>query len=136
MGTGTGCQKKTEGDPCHALIASRVCVSSSLCSISFLIHVPSSTEWPYAPGIWNEDQVAGWKKVTDAVHSAGSHIYAQVGYYYILRYCFVLMFPSYGMVCELCTTARTTLTIPDTVQQKLAGTVSDHSLLDSEYSFQ
>ncbi|KAF9263621.1 FMN-linked oxidoreductase [Marasmius fiardii PR-910] len=26
------------------------------------------TEWPYAPGIWNEEQVNGWKKITSAVH--------------------------------------------------------------------
>ena len=29
------------------------------------------SEWPYAPGIWNEEQVAGWKKVADAVHAEG-----------------------------------------------------------------
>lgn len=26
------------------------------------------------PGIWTEEQVAGWKKVTDAVHAAGGKI--------------------------------------------------------------
>ncbi|KAF9457744.1 hypothetical protein BDZ94DRAFT_1301697 [Collybia nuda] len=36
------------------------------------------TEWPHAPGIWNKEQVTGWKKITDAVHAAGSHIYAQL----------------------------------------------------------
>ncbi len=30
------------------------------------------------PGIWNEQQVARWKPVTDAVHSAGGHIFAQI----------------------------------------------------------
>ncbi|RDB18145.1 Artemisinic aldehyde Delta(11(13)) reductase [Hypsizygus marmoreus] len=36
------------------------------------------TEWPYAPGIWNKEQVAGWKKIVDTVHAAGSHIYSQL----------------------------------------------------------
>jgi len=34
--------------------------------------------WPYAPGIWNAEQVAGWKPVTDAVHSAGGKIVSQL----------------------------------------------------------
>ncbi|KAF7353647.1 Artemisinic aldehyde Delta(11(13)) reductase [Mycena venus] len=36
------------------------------------------TEWPAAPGIWDKSQVAGWKKITDAVHEAGSKMYCQV----------------------------------------------------------
>jgi 2,4-dienoyl-CoA reductase-like NADH-dependent reductase (Old Yellow Enzyme family) len=27
------------------------------------------TEWAHAPGIWSDAHVAGWKKVTDAVHA-------------------------------------------------------------------
>lgn len=30
------------------------------------------------PGIWNEEQVAGWKQVTDAVHAAGGKIVSQL----------------------------------------------------------
>ncbi len=30
------------------------------------------------PGIWNADQVAGWRKVTDAVHAAGGKIVVQL----------------------------------------------------------
>ncbi|KAI0343853.1 NADH:flavin oxidoreductase/NADH oxidase [Trametopsis cervina] len=30
------------------------------------------------PGIWNDEQVAAWKKVTDAVHANGSYIYMQL----------------------------------------------------------
>ena len=33
--------------------------------------------WPYAPGLWRDDQVEGWKPVTDAVHAAGGRIFAQ-----------------------------------------------------------
>jgi N-ethylmaleimide reductase len=34
--------------------------------------------WPYAPGIWNDEQVAAWRPVTDAVHAAGGRIVAQL----------------------------------------------------------
>jgi N-ethylmaleimide reductase len=34
--------------------------------------------WPNAPGLWNEDQVSGWRLVTEAVHSAGGKIVAQL----------------------------------------------------------
>lgn len=34
--------------------------------------------WLNAPGIYNDDQVAGWKKVTDAVHQAGGRIILQL----------------------------------------------------------
>ena len=34
--------------------------------------------WPNAPGLWNEDQVEGWKVVTDGVHDAGGRIVAQL----------------------------------------------------------
>ncbi|KZT64155.1 NADH:flavin oxidoreductase/NADH oxidase [Daedalea quercina L-15889] len=30
------------------------------------------------PGIWNDEQVEGWKRVTDAVHEKGSRIYCQL----------------------------------------------------------
>ena len=34
--------------------------------------------WPYAPGLWSDAQVEGWKPVTDAVHQAGGRIVAQL----------------------------------------------------------
>lgn len=36
------------------------------------------TEWPYAPGIWSDEQVLGWKKITDGVHAAGALMFCQV----------------------------------------------------------
>jgi len=30
--------------------------------------------WPYAPGLWSDAQVEGWKPVTEAVHRAGGRI--------------------------------------------------------------
>ena len=34
--------------------------------------------WPYAPGLWTDEQVEAWKPVTDAVHDAGGRIVAQL----------------------------------------------------------
>lgn len=34
--------------------------------------------WPYATGLWSPEQVAGWRKVTDAVHAGGGRIVAQL----------------------------------------------------------
>jgi 2,4-dienoyl-CoA reductase-like NADH-dependent reductase (Old Yellow Enzyme family) len=34
--------------------------------------------WPYAPGIWSAEQVAGWRLVTDSVHAAGGRIALQL----------------------------------------------------------
>src|SRR3546814_19152842 len=34
--------------------------------------------WPFAPGLWNETQVEGWKPVTEAVHRSGGRIVAQL----------------------------------------------------------
>lgn len=36
------------------------------------------TEWPNAPGLWSDEQVAGWRAVTDSVHAAGSLMFCQV----------------------------------------------------------
>ncbi|KAI1122968.1 NADH:flavin oxidoreductase/NADH oxidase family protein-like protein [Nemania abortiva] len=34
--------------------------------------------FPHAPGIWSEDQIAGWKTVTDEVHRKGCYIICQI----------------------------------------------------------
>jgi 2,4-dienoyl-CoA reductase-like NADH-dependent reductase (Old Yellow Enzyme family) len=34
--------------------------------------------WPYAPGLWNAEQVKAWQPVTAAVHKAGGRIAAQL----------------------------------------------------------
>ncbi len=34
--------------------------------------------WPYAPGLWSEQQVEGWQPVTRSVHQAGGRIFAQL----------------------------------------------------------
>lgn len=39
---------------------------------------PQGVGYPDTPGIWSAAQVAGWRKVTDAVHAAGGRIYLQL----------------------------------------------------------
>ncbi|KAF2021159.1 FMN-linked oxidoreductase [Aaosphaeria arxii CBS 175.79] len=39
---------------------------------------PQGTEWTYMPGIYTAEHVAGWKKVTDAVHERGGLIFCQL----------------------------------------------------------
>ncbi|KAL6400155.1 NADH:flavin oxidoreductase/NADH oxidase [Ilyonectria robusta] len=34
--------------------------------------------FPNGPGMWNEDQIAGWKAITDAVHNKGCSIFCQL----------------------------------------------------------
>ena len=34
--------------------------------------------WPFAPGLWNDEQVAQWKLITDRVHAAGGRIMVQL----------------------------------------------------------
>ncbi|KAL1690864.1 hypothetical protein GGG16DRAFT_54908 [Schizophyllum commune] len=34
--------------------------------------------YPHVPGIWNDEQIAAWKEVTDAVHAKGSFIFSQL----------------------------------------------------------
>ncbi|HEY8898928.1 MAG TPA: alkene reductase [Chthoniobacterales bacterium] len=39
---------------------------------------PTGVGYPDTPGIWSEEQVAGWRLVTDAVHGAGGTILLQL----------------------------------------------------------
>lgn len=34
--------------------------------------------YAHIPGLWTEEQLAGWKKITDAVHAKGSKMYVQL----------------------------------------------------------
>ena len=34
--------------------------------------------WPFAPGIWSEEQIDGWTSITAAVHEAGGRIFSQL----------------------------------------------------------
>lgn len=39
---------------------------------------PQGLGWPYAPGLWSNEQVEAWKPITQAVHERGGHILAQI----------------------------------------------------------
>ncbi|KAH9945535.1 hypothetical protein B0H21DRAFT_433075 [Amylocystis lapponica] len=39
---------------------------------------PQAGGYAYVPGIWNDAQIAAWKRITDAVHAKGSYIYMQL----------------------------------------------------------
>ncbi|AGH51646.1 alkene reductase [Sphingobium sp. TA15] len=40
--------------------------------------MPTGQGYPQTPGIHTAEQIAGWKRVTDAVHEAGGHIFLQL----------------------------------------------------------
>ncbi len=39
---------------------------------------PEGVGYPGTPGIYSDEQVVGWKKITDAVHAEGGHIFIQL----------------------------------------------------------
>ncbi|MCK5189715.1 MAG: alkene reductase, partial [Methylococcales bacterium] len=39
---------------------------------------PQGVGYPDTPGIWSDKQIAGWQKVTKAVHTAGGRIFLQL----------------------------------------------------------
>src|SRR6267142_5879220 len=39
---------------------------------------PEGFGWADSPGLWTEEQVRGWRRVTDAVHAAGGRVIAQL----------------------------------------------------------
>jgi 2,4-dienoyl-CoA reductase-like NADH-dependent reductase (Old Yellow Enzyme family) len=39
---------------------------------------PMGVGYPQVPGLWSDEQAALWKPITDAVHTAGGHIFAQI----------------------------------------------------------
>ncbi len=49
---------------------------------------PEGVGYPSTPGIYNDAQAASWLRVTDAVHSAGGHVFVQ------LQYCGRISHPS------------------------------------------
>ncbi|MFZ9035783.1 MAG: alkene reductase [Francisellaceae bacterium] len=39
---------------------------------------PMGVGYPNTPGIWNQEQIAGWQKITEAVHTKGGKIFLQL----------------------------------------------------------
>src|ERR1700737_3498530 len=46
---------------------------------------PLSVGYERTPGIWSDEQVAGWRRITDAVHHAGGRISLQL--WHVVRRC-------------------------------------------------
>jgi 2,4-dienoyl-CoA reductase-like NADH-dependent reductase (Old Yellow Enzyme family) len=40
--------------------------------------MPQGVGYPHTPGIWSQEQVDGWRLITDGVHRAGGHILLQL----------------------------------------------------------
>src|ERR1700726_2037593 len=38
---------------------------------------PEGFGWADTPGLWTEEQVRGWRRITDAVHAVGGRVIAQ-----------------------------------------------------------
>ena len=64
----------------NALMAEYYCqrASAGLIISEATSVTPMGVGYPNTPGIWSEEQVAGWRIVTDAVHQAGGRILLQL----------------------------------------------------------
>jgi 2,4-dienoyl-CoA reductase-like NADH-dependent reductase (Old Yellow Enzyme family) len=60
------------------LISPQGFVHSSLIMMPNRLNIFFSSQHDRSPGIWSMEQVAGWRKITNVVHLAGSKIYCQV----------------------------------------------------------
>lgn len=58
--------------------AQRACVPGTLLISEATIIAPPAGGYPNVPAIFTEDQIKGWKEVTDAVHAKGSYIWLQL----------------------------------------------------------
>ncbi|KAJ5979884.1 hypothetical protein N7481_007182 [Penicillium waksmanii] len=58
--------------------AQRASVRGTLLITEATLISPSHGGFPDSPGLWNDAQVEGWKKIVDAVHARGSYIFAQL----------------------------------------------------------
>ncbi|KAK7447079.1 hypothetical protein VKT23_014293 [Stygiomarasmius scandens] len=56
----------------------RASIPGTLLISEGIIVFPKGLANDHLPGIWKEEQIGKWRRVTDAVHSKGSFIYAQI----------------------------------------------------------
>ncbi|KAJ7146452.1 FMN-linked oxidoreductase [Mycena epipterygia] len=56
----------------------RANMSGSLLISEATFIAPRAGGYKHAPGIWSEEQISAWKKVTDRVHAKGSYMYLQL----------------------------------------------------------
>ncbi|KAJ7146477.1 hypothetical protein C8R44DRAFT_600641 [Mycena epipterygia] len=72
-------------DANHVLLAhvaeyyeQRASTSGSLLISEATFIAPRAGGYKHAPGIWSDEQISAWKKVTDRVHAKGSYMYLQL----------------------------------------------------------
>ncbi|GAB7363021.1 hypothetical protein MBLNU230_g3315t1 [Neophaeotheca triangularis] len=58
--------------------AQRASVPGTLIVTEATFISPRAGGYKNVPGLWNEEQVAAWKEITDAVHAKGSYVYCQL----------------------------------------------------------
>ncbi|TFY83759.1 hypothetical protein EWM64_g261 [Hericium alpestre] len=66
------------GDLAVEYYAQRASVPGTLLITEATFIAQRAAGYDNVPGIWTDAQIAGWKKVTDAVHARGSFIYMQL----------------------------------------------------------
>lgn len=68
--------------PSHSMVAEyyaqRASVPGTLLITEATFISPQAGLYDRVPGIWSDAQIAGWKRVTDAVHAKGSFIFMQL----------------------------------------------------------
>ncbi|KAA1472713.1 NADH:flavin oxidoreductase/NADH oxidase [Dentipellis sp. KUC8613] len=66
------------GDLAVEYYSQRASVPGTLIITEGAFIAPQAGGYDNVPGIWSDDQIAGWKRVTDAVHAKGSYIIVQL----------------------------------------------------------
>ncbi|KAI0642049.1 NADH:flavin oxidoreductase/NADH oxidase [Trametes meyenii] len=76
---------RSRADPAHVhtelgieYYKQRASVPGTLLISEATFIAPQAGGMPCAPGIWNDAQIAAWKKITEAVHAKGSFIFLQL----------------------------------------------------------
>ncbi|KAF8313589.1 FMN-linked oxidoreductase [Clavulina sp. PMI_390] len=71
-------KKHVIGDLAPEYYSQRGSTPGTLLISESIIIAPEAAGFDHMPGIWSEEQVAAWKRVTKAVHAKGSYIVAQL----------------------------------------------------------
>ncbi|KAH9039321.1 putative NADPH2 dehydrogenase chain OYE2 [Lactarius pseudohatsudake] len=66
------------GELAKTYYAQRSGVPGTLIIAEATFIAPQAAGYANMPGIWNDAQIAGWKPITDAVHTNGSYIFLQL----------------------------------------------------------
>jgi len=76
----TRCRADTDGLVPNALMAEYYAqrASAGLIITEGVPVTPMGVGYPDTPGIWSDEQVAGWRRITDAVHAAGGCMVVQL----------------------------------------------------------